>query len=388
MGPTYPIRGGISHYTTLLAEALRRDHAVLFVSYLKQYPDFLFPGRTQRDQSESPISTECERLISFSDPRSWRAAARRITDFGPDVLLVSWVNPALSVQFRYVTGYVKRRLPATKVLFWCHNVAQHERLPLNTLLTRFAFRRADGFIVTGRDSEKDLRRLKKDPHVEVAYLPTLDSFGGGEVEPDTVKAGLEPGEGTVLYFGFVRAYKGLSHLIDAMPMALERVPGLRLLVVGEFWDDRAPYDRAIARHGLEGKVLVVDRYVPNEMVAAYFRAADLVVLPYVSATGSGIVQVAYGFGRPVLTTRVGSLPEVVEDGRTGYLVPPGDPAAIAGAMIDFFERGRARELSRNVEAFRERFSWDRMVEAVESLARAAGGPPAAGSGLPGRGTLG
>lgn len=368
VGPTYPIRGGISHYTTLLADALRREHTVLFVSYLKQYPDFLFPGKTQRDRSASPISTDCERLISFADPRSWRAAARRIVDFRPDVLLVSWVNPALAVQFRCVTGYVKRRLPGTSILFWCHNVAQHERLPLNSLLTRFAFRRADGFIVTCRDSVEHLRRIKKNTPVEVAYLPTLDSFDGGEAEPDTVKAGLEPGEGTALYFGFVRAYKGLSHLIEAMPMALERLPGLRLLVVGEFWEDRAPYDRAIARHGLEGKVRLVDGYVPNEMVAAYFRAADLVVLPYVSATGSGIVQVAYGFNKPVLTTRVGSLPEVVEDGRTGYLVPPGDPAAIAGAMIDFFERGRAGEFSRNVEEYRKRFSWERMVEAVESLA--------------------
>lgn len=367
VGPTYPIRGGISHYTTLLVDALRADHEVLFVSFLKQYPELLFPGRTQHDSSRDPIRADCERLISFSDPRSWRVAARRIVAHRPDVLLLSWVNPALAFQFRYISGYVKRHSPDTTVVFWCHNVAQHERIPLNSLLTRFAFGRADHFIVTCRDSETNLKRMVSGAGVSVAYLPTLDSFAGGGEELDMTGLGFDPEDRIALYFGFVRGYKGLLHLIEAMPRAMARLPDLRLLVVGEFWDDRAPYEDAIRRCGLEERVRVVDEYVPNERVGAYFRAADLVVLPYVTATGSGIVQVAYGFGKPVLTTRVGSLPEVVEDGRTGYLVPPGDPLAIADAMIDFFEEGRSEAFSRNVVQFRERFSWSGMVEVVESL---------------------
>jgi glycosyltransferase involved in cell wall biosynthesis len=171
----------------------------------------------------------------------------------------------------------------------------------------------------------------------------------------------------------VRAYKGLLNLLEAMPAALARVPDLHLLVVGEFWDDREPYDDAVRSNGLDGKVTIVDRYVPNEEVAGYFGSADLVVLPYVTATGSGIVQMAYAFGKPVLTTLVGSLPEVVDDGRTGFLVEPGDSRALAGAMAEFFESGRADEFAANVEAARGRFTWDGFMEAVEDIAGAKEG---------------
>jgi glycosyltransferase involved in cell wall biosynthesis len=150
-----------------------------------------------------------------------------------------------------------------------------------------------------------------------------------------------------------------------MPEAVARVPRLHLLVVGEFWDDRSAYEEIVRRHHLQDSVTIIDRYVPNEEVASYFKCADLVVLPYVTATGSGIVQVAYGFGKPVLTTTVGSLPEVVDDGETGYLVRPGDPAAIASAMVDFFASGRGDQFARNIEAARGRFSWDDFIRTVE-----------------------
>lgn len=369
IGPTYPIRGGISHYTTLMVEALRVDHKVLFVSYLKQYPELFFPGRTQVDGSERPIRTECERLVSFSNPLSWRKAARRIVDFSPELLIVSWVNPALTFQFRYITGYVKRRSPGTKVVFWCHNVAQHERLPLNASLTRLAFGKADHFIVTCRDSEQNLHDIRRGSQVSIAYLPALDVFAGdGEAPVARETLGLPEDARVALYFGFVRAYKGLGQLLDAMPAATSRVPGLHLLVVGEFWEERKAYEDMVRRNGMTDRVTIVDRYVPNEEVASYFDSADLVVLPYVTATGSGIVQVAYGFGKPVLTTSVGSLPEVVEDGKTGYVVEPGDPAALAEAMVDFFESGRGEEFSRNISQLRARFSWECFVEVVESLA--------------------
>jgi glycosyltransferase involved in cell wall biosynthesis len=370
IGPTYPIRGGISHYTTLMVEALRLDHDVLFVSFLKQYPALLFPGHTQVDDSEKPIRTNCERLISFSNPVSWRRAARRIVQYAPDLLIMSWVNPALSFQFRYITGYVKRRSPRTRVVFWCHNVVQHERLPMNARLTRVAFKRADHFIVTCRESERNLHEMRQGSRISLAYLPALDFFSdsGASRESSRERIGLDAGAKVALYFGFVRAYKGLGHLLDAMPEAASRVPGLHLLIVGEFWEERGPYEDAVRRNGLVDRVTIVDRYIPNEEVAFYFNSADMVVLPYVTASGSGIVQVAYSFGKPVLTTNVGSLPEVVEDGKTGYLVEPGDPGAIAGAMVDFFESGRGEEFSRNITELRGRFSWERFVEVIESLA--------------------
>jgi len=372
LGPTYPIRGGISHYTTLMVRAMRDEHDVLFVSYLKQYPDFLFPGRSQNDDSSEPIETECLRLVSFFNPLSWIRAARLIADHEPDVLIVSWVNPALAIQFRCITGLVRRKSPRTRIVFWCHNVAQHERLPLNTALTGFAFGHADHFVVTCRDSEKNLKAMLPRSEVSVAYLPSLDVFAGGPSKSVRESHGIDDGDPVALYFGFVRPYKGLQHLIEAMPAALARVPDLHLLVVGEFWEGREACDEAVRGNGLSDRVTIVDRYVPNEEVAGYFESADLVVLPYVSATGSGIVQMAYAFGKPVLTTRVGSLPEVVDDGSTGILVEPGDPAAIASAISDFFESGRAPEFAANIAEASERFSWEAFIDEVEAIAGGGG----------------
>ncbi|MBU4194581.1 MAG: glycosyltransferase [Actinobacteria bacterium] len=368
IGPTYPLRGGISQYTTLMVENLRRRHDVLFISFEKQYPQFLFPGRTQKDESVERIEADNEPILSFSNPLSWRKAARRACAFDPGMVIFSWVNPALAIQYRYISGYIKRRLPRGRIVFWCHNVVQHEHRSLGKLLTRIAFGRADHFIVTGRELERELLSLRPGSAVSVVPLPILDVF---PQTPSRAEArnglGLAEGDRVVLYFGFVRPYKGLINLLGAMPEAVRRIPSLRLLVVGEFWEDRDRYSREIERTGIDRYVTIVDSYVPNEEVPRYFNSADLVVLPYISASASGIVKIAYAFGKPVVTTTVGALPESVDDGRTGFLVPPGDPGAIARAMIEFFEPGRAGEFGRNVEEYRRRFSWERFTEAVECI---------------------
>jgi glycosyltransferase involved in cell wall biosynthesis len=373
VGPTFPFRGGISHYTTLLAARMREGGEVLLVSYRRQYPRLLFPGRTQLDDSRRQIRTDSERLLSFADPLSWLRAARRIVEFGPDALIFSWVNPALAFQFRYISGFVKRRLPGITILFWCHNVTQHERLPMARSLTRLAFHHGDHFIVTGERSRDEILELCPGSAVTVRHLPELGIFASGVSRQQARRElGLEAAAPIALYFGFVRRYKGLVHLLRAVPAAAALVPGLQLMVVGEFWDDVSEYLMEIARLGIEDRVTVVDRYVSNEEVPLYFAAADLVVLPYETATGSGVVQVAYSFSRPVLTTTVGSLPEVVDEGKTGYLVPPGDPGALAEAIARFFNSRHNEDFAANIEAARPRFSWNEFVESVEEICGSRG----------------
>ncbi|MHB8895306.1 MAG: glycosyltransferase [Candidatus Geothermincolia bacterium] len=369
IGPTYPIRGGISHYTTLMVKHLRARHEVLFISYSKQYPAMLFPGRTQIDDSSDRIETESEALISFANPLSWRRAARRIADESPDVLVFSWVNPALAVQFRAISALVKRRSPGTRVVFWCHNVTGHESHALDALLTRLAFKHGDEFIVHGEEIKKNFLAVRPGARVAVTDHPVYDVFAEHSMTREEARdrLGLAGDAPVVLYFGFVRQYKGLSYLLQAIPEARESLPGLHLLVVGEFWDDAADYLREMRELGIEQCVTVRDSYVPNEEVALYFCAADIVALPYVSASASGIIQIAYGFDKPVVTTRVGSLPEVVEDGSTGYLVEPADHAALAGAINDFFTNDRREEFTRNVSEYRARFSWERFVEQVDEI---------------------
>jgi glycosyltransferase involved in cell wall biosynthesis len=370
VGPTHPFRGGISQYTTLLAEHLRRSSEVLFVSFRSQYPRFLFPGRTQLDDSRQPILTENERLLSFADPLSWRRSARRIVDFSPDVLIFSWVNPVLSLQFRYVSGYVKRCLPRTRVVFWCHNVALHETVPFSRTLTRLALRRGDHFIVSYQEAADDILRLLPGSDVSVTPLPELPVFDSGETQEEARSAlGVARDASLALYFGFVRPYKGLMHLLRAVPQASRMVPGLCVLVVGEFWDGADEYLGEITRLGIADRVTVVDRYVPNEDVGRYFKAADIVVLPYETASGSGVIQVAYSFARPVVTTSVGALSEVVQEGKTGFLVPPRDPDALAQAMARFFLSGRPQDFARNIEEFRKRFSYERFAEVIDAQLR-------------------
>lgn len=366
VGPAYPFRGGIAHFTTMLVENLKSRHEVCFISYLRQYPQFLFPGRTQVDSSAECARTESERLISFMNPLSWRKVARRMVEFNPDVVVFSWVSPAMAVQFRYIAGYVKRRRPGAAVLFWCHNVTQHESRPLDGALTRLALFKGDRFIVTGEGLKDSLCRLIPGAQVEVVPLPALEMFAGSARDKNAARRelGFDEGAAVALYFGFVRPYKGLVHLLGAMPSACRRVPSLRLMVVGEFWEGREEYDDQVRLLGLGERVTTHDRYVPNEEVGLYFSAADVVILPYVQASASGIVQVAYSFGKPVITTTVGALPEMVSDGVTGYLVPPADPAALAVAIIRFFEGGDPERFAREIERFRSRFTWERLVDAI------------------------
>ena len=214
-----------------------------------------------------------------------------------------------------------------------------------------------------------LLQLLPGAEVTVADHPTYEIFASHTITRKDAREGLglDGKRPVVLYFGFVRPYKGLMHLLKAMETVAGEMPSILLLVVGEFWEKREPYDREIARSGIGENVAIVDRYVANEEVSAYFTAADLVALPYVSASTSGIVQISYGFGKPVLTTDVGDLPSVVEEGRTGYLVPPGNPEALARAILEFFSSGRSVDFEPNIVEYRSRFSWEHLVKAIEGI---------------------
>lgn len=369
IGPTHPIRGGISHYSTLMVENLRKRHDVLFLSYLKQYPQFMYPGKKQTDNSEVCITTDNDPVLSFADPLSWRRAARKAVEFDPDTVLFSWVNPALAVQFRYISQHIKKSLPETSITYICHNVVQHEKKGPYVPLTKIAFRHCDNFVVHGKQLVEELSQLKPKAEIMVTPHPTYERFA--ETETSRLEArkllGLDPDEPVALYFGFVRPYKGLMHLIRALPEAIREIPGLRLLIAGEFWEDKEAYEKEIAAIGVDNRVTVFDRYIPNEEIPTFFKAADIVVLPYTSASASGIVQIAYGFGKPVITTTVGALPETVVHGETGYLVPPADSPALARAMADFFTDGINRDFERNIDNFKSRFSWDHFTDVIERL---------------------
>jgi glycosyltransferase involved in cell wall biosynthesis len=248
----------------------------------------------------------------------------------------------------------------------CHNVVEHEPSRVRLALTRAALGSGDLFLVHSEEDRRNLERLVPGARVARGILPSFGEVAG--VPPSRAEArarlGLAPEERVLLFFGFVRRYKGLRHLLEAMPRVVERT-GARLVVAGEFWKDKQIYLDRIAALGVADRVTILDRYLPNEEVADVFAAADLVVQPYETATQSAVTQMAFDLGRPVVVTAVGGLPESVRHGVTGYVVPPADPEAIADAVADFFGNARGPAMEAAVEADRDRFSWDRAVEALE-----------------------
>jgi len=367
IGPSYPFRGGIAHYTTLLYRALRQRYDVRFYAFKRQYPAWLYPGRSDKDPSQSAIREEgIECVLDSLNPLSWWQVARRIRSNSPDLLIIPWWVTFWTPQFWSIIHLVRRSC-APKILFICHNVVAHESRVWDRLCTKLVLRHGNYFIVHSDEDLHNLKQLLPQANVRKVFHPTYEVFDGEPLSQSEAQKRLGISGRTLLFFGFVRPYKGLEYLLDAMP-AIVRNTGARLLVAGEFWRDKERYLEQMRRLGIEDHVTLVDKYIPNEDVAVYFSAADLVVLPYVKATQSGIVQIAYALHKPVVVTNVGGLPDVVEDGKTGFLVPPQNAPAIADAVTTFYQSAREPELAANIAQTNQRFSWDAMVEAIGTFA--------------------
>lgn len=233
------------------------------------------------------------------------------------------------------------------------------------LLTQFALGNADAFIVQSDRDLQDLERLKLgNPTMKVLH-PSYAELATDRRPCTEARHELGISGPVLLYFGFVRPYKGVKYLLRAIPLVRRTIP-VHLLIVGEFWDEKSRYLQLIRELGIEDAVTIIDRYVPNEELGLYFDAADLVVLPYVDTTQSGVVQLAYGFEKPVIGTAVGSLPEVIRDGETGFLVNPRDTDALADGIVRFFNTPGVDWVA-NVKRTRGRFSWEHLVEVIEQM---------------------
>ncbi len=365
IGPTYPYRGGISHYTTLLYHHLRAAHEVKLYSFKRQYPAFLFPGRTDKDPSRAPLRADCEYLLDPSNPLTWLETFRRIKAERPDTLILQWWVPYWALTFASLAFLVRKFTPI-KVLFICHNVLPHEESAIDRFSAKMTLGQGHWFIVQSQKDLLDLQGLLPQAEVRKTALPIYDAFQAEIMDAAQAKKSLGLDGPVILFFGFVRKYKGLKYLIQAMPEVLRSV-GARLLIVGEFWEDKQPYLQLIEELGLAQAVTIVDRYIPNEELGLYFSAADVVVLPYVDATQSAIVSLAYAFDRPVITTAVGGLPEVVRDGETGFIVPPRDSQALAAAVVRYFKGDWASRFAANIKRQKNDLSWEGLVRLIEDF---------------------
>ena len=370
LGPVYPYKSGIAQYTGAMCAALRKEHEVKAVSFSLQYPKLLY-SHTQKDEGNTtfrydPVSYP----LSTVSPVTWRKTAGQIAEEAPDLLIVQWWHPWFALCFASVLGNVRKRSRQTRIIFVCHNVLPHEGFPAKNFLTRKVLAKGDAFIVHSAQDAEDLKRLVQDPLFIHGVHPTYGHFRKKGISREEARKILNIPADTemLLFFGYIREYKGLKHLIRALPAIREARPGAHLFVVGDFWENnKAEYEHLISETGAAGSLTLIDGYLPDDEVEPYFAAADLCVLPYESATQSGVIQIAYSFGLPVIATEVGGLPEVVLDGRTGFIVPPKDEKALSKAVIRFFEEKRAEGFRDHIREENDRYSWDRMVEHIDTL---------------------
>jgi glycosyltransferase involved in cell wall biosynthesis len=379
IGPAWPYRGGIATIIETLArlfaagwtsaDGTRHPGAEVDIkTFSVQYPEWLFPGRSQFRGGEPPKDLRIERVVNTVNPLNWLRVGRRIRRERPDAVILKYWTPFMAPCFGTIAR-VARRNGHTKFLVQLDNIVPHERRWFDGPLTRRFVRSMDGFIYMSEQVGRELSEFDTAKPRLYSPHPVFDHFGERlPREEAAARLGLDPKNEYVLFFGLVRAYKGLDMLLEAWADLKQRgkAADRKLIVAGEFYDDVEKYRARIAALDLGDDVILHDRFIPDSDIPLYFSLADLLVLPYRSATQSGVTQIAFHFDVPMIVTDVGGLPEIVRDGITGYVCEP-NPESIAAAIERFHSPGAAQKLRANFPAEKKRFSWEAAADALEKL---------------------
>lgn len=373
IGPVYPYRGGIAHYTTMLERALTAEgHDVLLISFARQYPDWLFPGKSDRDPSEVALRADSAYYwIDSLNPFTWLKTFRRIARFHPDRIVLQWWTPFWALTWTFF-GLLSHLFLEAELVYLCHNVLPHEERRWHRWVARTVLHWGDAYNVHSPEEKRRLLTLLPEATVSVNPHPIYGMFSE-EAQPTRkdARSQLElPSEAHILlFFGIVRPYKGLKVLIQALPMVLEGYPDSQLIIAGEFWEDVKIYQRLMHIQGVESIVSVENRYIPNEEVSIYFRAADILVAPYVDVTGSGVTQLALGYGLPMVTTW--DLPDPIYRSVCHSMARPGDVRSLACAIIEVLDRldGETRPPAADGAVLQQR-SWEALCHFITAESRA------------------
>ncbi|MBB4036270.1 glycosyltransferase involved in cell wall biosynthesis [Dysgonomonas hofstadii] len=363
LSPFYPYRGGLAQLNARLYTELSEDNQVKAFTFTTLYPDFLFPGKTQYvDEADSATKIDAERILNSINPFSYIKTAQLINKYAPDILIIPYWMSFLSPAFGTVCLLLNKRI---KIVSLVHNAISHERTLLEKPLAKYFFNRCNGFIVMSEPVQKDLLLLKKNANILLQPHPIYDQYGERTDKTNACqKLGISPDKKNLLFFGLIRDYKGLDILIESMSY-LDN--SYQLVIAGESYGSFEKYQNLIDKSPLRDNIKVFEQYIPDDMVSTLFSASDVLVLPYRSATQSGVVAMAYQLELPMIATNVGALGCTVENSGTGLLVSTPDAQEIAGKITEFFSMDSHELFMQNLKKEKIRLSWANFTRSTESF---------------------
>jgi len=359
-----PYRGGISKHTSILVEKLSQNHSVDVINYSRQYPDFLFPGKTQYldDKSENDNSS---RMIDSINPLTWFSTGNKLAKKNYDLVIFRFWNPFFAPALGVISGIIKKKSSYTKLMSLCDNILPHEKTPFAYFLTTYLFDKLDGHIVQSSQTENELQEVVENPVYEKRFHPIYTNFPK-KIDKITArkKLGLSA-KNIILYFGIIRDYKGFDILLNAIAELKDSGLDFHLLAGGECYGSDEKYTQLISNLGISDYITWHNKYIPDSEVSNYFSAADVVALPYRTASQSGVTQIAYSYDLPVIVTKVGGLPEIVDEGQSGFTIEPENPKELANILEKNLKAGTFLEMATYIKKFKQKFSWEYFVNGIE-----------------------
>lgn len=369
VGTAYPYRGGLAVYNERLARSFQEEgYEVEIWTFTVQYPNILFPGKTQFSTEPAPEGLVIKRELNSVNPFNWLKVGRKLRKAQADIVVMKFWIPYMAPSLG-VVARMARKNKKTKVVSIIDNIIPHEKGVADKPLASFFLKSVDGCVTMSKSVLGDVERFNAVKNVVFCPHPLYDNFGEKVSREEALRfLQLDPDTRYMLFFGIIRDYKGLDLLLQAMADDRLKRMKVKLIIAGEFYNNGEQYHELEKSLGLENQLVWHSEFVPDSEVKYYFNACDIVVQPYKSATQSGVTQIAYHFEKPMLVTDVGGLKEIVPDGVVGYVTTV-DPAQIADALVDFFANDRKEAYERNIQVEKQKYSWGRMVDALVSVSK-------------------
>jgi D-inositol-3-phosphate glycosyltransferase len=364
IGPANPYRGGIAALNERLATQLQKEgHDVEIISFSLQYPKFIFPGKTQYTNALPPEGIKISRMINSVNPLNWVKVGLILKKKKADLILVRFWLPIMAPSTGTICKILKLN-HRSKVIAIVDNLLPHESRIGDRIFTQYFINQTDGLIAMSECVFNDLDAFRKNQSKKLSPHPIYDNYGEIILKEEAIrKLKLNISYNYILFFGFIRDYKGLDLLLAAMADPILDNQNLKLIVAGEFYSNEEKYKNIIEKLDIRDKVVLCTEYIPEHEVNQYFCAASLITQPYKSATQSGVTQIGYHFNKPMLVTNVGGLSEIIEDGKCGYVVNP-NPDSISKALFDFFENKRESMMVEEVKRAKQKFSWNNFTKSI------------------------